>query len=94
MANKPKDLIVGEKQVDSVPSQLTTIPTPIFEAVTVKIRELLSGATYVALGTETVTKYRLSPSDVQGQEIDFINDLSKVYAKTDSGSAWIEWMGG
>jgi len=90
----PSTLIVGEKtDISTTAAQLTTTPTPVRKAVTVKVRSLGTG-TYIALGDADLQPFRLN-SVGDSMDIDFIDDLSKVYVKTDAGStAALEWIGG
>jgi len=57
------------------------------------VRSLGSG-TYIAIGDSSSQPFRLNFVG-DSLDIDFIDDLSKVYVITDSGSTGeLEWIGG
>lgn len=95
LINKPSRLIVGITDgIHPGGKRLTQSRTPITEVVSVKVRTMPTGGTYIALGDETEQPYRLT---AVGQEllVDFIDDLSKVVAVTDAGTDGVlEWIGG
>lgn len=91
---KPTEIIAGAKtDISTVSAQLTTVDTPIKKAVTVKCRDMGTG-TYIAIGSATTREFRfLAVGD--WIEIDYINNLDKMYVVTDAGNTGkLEWIGG
>lgn len=90
----PTDVIVGTTTgISNVAAQITATDTPILKVVTVKVRSLGTG-TYIALGTAVTQSFRLQ-SVGSAINIDWINNLNKVYAITDAGNNGVlEWIGG
>lgn len=93
-STSPSTLIVGSKtDISTTASKLVSSYTPIKKVVTVKVRSLGSG-TYIAIGDSSSQPFRLNFVG-DSLDIDFIDDLSKVYVITDSGSTGeLEWIGG
>lgn len=91
---KPTEVISGAKtDISTVSAQLTTADTPIKKAVTVKCRDMGTG-TYIAIGDAATREFRfLAVGD--WHEIDYINNLDKIYVVTDAGNTGkLEWIGG
>lgn len=94
MFSMPEKMIVGYKDdISPAGARLTDKPTPITLYVTIKVRTLSGGATYIAIGDENEQAFRLTSV---GDSIDvaWINDLSKIIAVTDTGTGCLEWLGG
>lgn len=90
----PTKIIKGYKDnISTAGVRLTDKITPIIKVVNVKVRSFSGGASYVALGDEEEQPYRLT-SVGDSKDIDWIDDLSKVVATTDTGTACLEWLGG
>lgn len=92
--NFPILLISGLKSDIAVASsQITTTSTLINKVVTIKVRSLGTGS-YIAFGNSTSQNFRLL-SVGSSIDIDWIDDLSKIYVSTDVGNTGaIEWIGG
>lgn len=91
---KPTEVVVGSKtNISSVAAKLTSADTPIKKAITVKCRSLGTGS-YIALGDSSSREFRfLAVGD--WHEIDYINNLNKIYVNTDAGNTGeLEWIGG
>lgn len=90
----PNAIIVGTKtNISTTASQITTTSTLINKVVTIKVRSLGTG-TYIAIGTSSLQPFRLT-SVSDSTDIDFIDNLDKIYIITDIGSTGeIEFIGG
>lgn len=91
---KPTEVIVGSKtNISTTSVKLTSADIPIKKAVTVKCRSLGTGS-YIALGNLSSREFRfLAVGD--WHEIDYINNLNKIYVNTDVGNTGeLEWIGG
>jgi len=87
-------MIQGTKSdVSTVASAMVAVATPIFKCITIKLRSLLGGASYVGLGDSTGQPFRLI-NENDSITIDFTSDLSNIYAITDNGTAVLEYIGG
>lgn len=91
---KPNEIICGyTDRIGTTGKKLTEKPTPIKKAVTVKVRSLGTGL-YIALGNEDEQEFRLTAVGAS-EDVDWIDDLSKVIATTNAGSTGeLEWIGG
>lgn len=90
----PTKIICGFRDnISTAGVRLTDKITPIIKVVNVKVRSFSGGASYVALGDEEEQPYRLTAVG-DSIDIDWIDDLSKVVAITDAGTACLEWLGG
>lgn len=90
---QPNSIIAGSKtNISTTASQITTVETLINKVVTVKVRSL-GGGTYIALGNSTTQSFRLTAIG-DSHDIDYIDDLVKIYCITDGSNASIEWIGG
>lgn len=89
----PNTIVVGSKtDVSTTATQLTTTSTSINKVITVKVRSLGTGS-YIAFGTSTSQPFRLS-SVGAALNIDWIDNLNKVYVSTDVGTTGaLEWIG-
>lgn len=90
----PTTVLVGTKTgITTIASQIVVASTPIEKVVTVKVRSLGTG-TYIALGNVATQSFRLQ-SVGAAINIDWINNLNKVYVITDAGATGsIEYIGG
>jgi len=74
-------------------TQLSTTSVPIYKVITVKVRSLGTG-TYIALGNLGGQEFRLTAVG-DSHDVDFIDDLTKLYVITDAGNTGaLEWIGG
>lgn len=90
----PNTITVGSKtDITTTSAQITTTSTPIYKVVVIKVRSLGTG-TYIAIGNSSSQTFRLTAVK-DSLDIDWIDNLNKVYVITDAGSTGsIEWIGG
>lgn len=90
----PNTVIIGSKtDITTTAARITTTSTPIYKAVVIKVRSLGTG-TYIAVGDSSSQTFRLTAVK-DSLDIDWIDNLNKVYIITDTGSTGsIEWIGG
>lgn len=90
----PNTIIKGSKiDISTTATQITTTSTPINKVVVIKIRSLGTG-TYIAVGDSSSQPFRLTAVK-DSLDIDWIDNLNKVYILTDAGTTGsIEWIGG
>lgn len=95
LEGKPDTIIAGTNTtIGTTASPLVATPTLIKKGVTVKVRAIGTGGTYIALGNSTVQPFRLTAVG-DAFDIDFIDDLSKVYVVSDAASGNVlEYFGG
>ncbi len=90
----PNMVIDGTKTgISTTTSQIVTASTPINKVVTVIVLSLGTG-TYIAIGNSTSQSTRLTAIG-DSYDIDWIDNLNKIYCVTDSGStSSISYTGG
>lgn len=91
---KPTEIISGAKtDISTVSAQLTTVDTPMKKSVLVTCDSLGTG-TYIALGNATSREFKFEAVG-DWHEIDYIDNLDKVYVDTDAGNTGkLSWIGG
>lgn len=81
----PSTIIDGTKlDISTTAEKLVTTSTPISKSVIVKLRSFGTGS-YIAIGNSTSQNFRLTAVG-DARDIDFVDDLSKVYVRTDVGN--------
>ena len=90
----PTTVIVGTKTgISNVASQITATSTIIYKAVTIRVRSFGTG-TYFAIGDSATQEFRLTAIG-DSHDIDWIDNLNKVYVITDAGNTGVlEYIGG
>lgn len=93
--SKPSSIISGvNTTIGTTAVQLTETSTPIHNVVTVKVRNLNAAATYIALGSSSTQQFRLVRVG-DSHDIDFVDNLNKVYVVADAGADnALEYLGG
>jgi len=78
--------------IDNVPAPIVAASTPIYKVVVARVRSLGTG-TYIALGSATGQPFRLTTIGAS-MDIDWTDNLNKVYRVTDAGNTGIlEYLG-
>lgn len=92
---QPSNIFGGVNETIGVnAAKLTETSTPIYSIAVLKVRSLNAAATYIAVGNENDQEFRLVRVG-DTLDVDFVNDLSKVYVIADAGADnAIEWIGG
>lgn len=92
--SKASVVIVGKKiDINTIATKIIAASTTINNAIIVKCRNLGTGS-YIALGNATDQELRFTAVG-DWHEIDYIDDLSKIYVITDAGNTGeLEWIGG
>lgn len=94
MFSMPEKLITGYKDdISPAGERLTEKPTPITLYVTLRVRSLSGGASYIAIGDENEQPFRLTSINAS-IDCAWIDDISKIVAVTDAGTGCLEWIGG
>ena len=90
----PNSIIDGTKtDISTTAAQIVTASTPINKVVTIIVLSLGTG-TYIAIGNETSQSTRLTAIG-DSYDIDWIDNLNKIYCVTDIGStSSISFTGG
>ncbi len=74
-------------------AQVIVASTPIYSCITIKVRSLGTG-TYIGVGSLTAQPFRLITVG-DSLDIDWIDNLNKVYVITDAGNTGVlEYVGG
>lgn len=91
---KPSSIIDGTKtNISTVASQFDEASTEIVKSITVKCTSLGTG-TYIAIGSVTSQSFKLTAKG-DSLDIDWIDDINKIYAVTDAGNTGsLAWIGG
>lgn len=87
-------MIIGTKlDVGVAASALVVASTPIYKCVTIRVRSLLSGASYVEIGNSSTQEFRLT-NENDTLTVDWTSNVNNIYVSTDVGTAELEYIGG
>lgn len=94
LEGKPATIIQGTVSPGTTAAQVVTASTPIYKSVTLKVRSIGGGGSYIAVGDSSAQPFRLTAVG-DSFDIDFIDNLNKVYLASNTGGGnTVEFMGG